>query len=115
MSQATYRHEWEAPYIVALETGRGEGKAPERVWTVRQECRRCGTQRNPLTNRITRFRGAKHPETGLHECQRDEAPPYRWAEHEKRLVQSLQALAADGHLTRAYHPDTEGADALRLL
>ena len=79
-----------------------------RFWTARQECPRCGTQRNPFTEKITKYRGQKHPETGLHPCQRTvEGRPPDWANAVERIRADLQSLERDGQRVWYQHPDSD--------
>lgn len=117
MSSDRYHHRWGYPYVVALTNKAVEGEAPTRIWTARQVCSQCGTTRNPITDRITAYRGWKDPQTGRHPCQEppEGARPYPWADAEARVVRDLAAMADQGHDVRQTHPDPPGAEQTRLV
>lgn len=103
----TYRHDWSAPYVVAIRPP--NGMPTDMVWTSRQLCERCGTERNPLTARITRYGGSRDPRTGLHECQRPAVEIQAGGEEKalERIRMQLYALRSEGRLVRPSHPDPE--------
>lgn len=111
----THHHLWEGPFVVGF---RSKDQLPkDTLWTARQVCWRCGTERNPLTGKLTKFRGRRDETTGLHPCQVqvEELEPYRWNEAHERVRAGLVALRSDGHRVSLHHPDTEDSDQGRLV
>lgn len=115
MATTTYVHAWGGPHVIGFTDK--DGLPKDILWTARQRCERCETERNPLTGSITKYRGRKDEETGLHPCQLDveELPRDPWKKQTERVRQDLLALRAEGRRVSFRHPDEPDTDQGRLV
>lgn len=88
-----WNHSWELPSVVTIRTDRGI------LYTVRQACAVCGTQRNPFNNVITFFPRAR----GCKQMMEGGEPPAEYSKELEHIRWVLEAHESDGDLVDVYH------------
>lgn len=86
-----WRHSWSAPFIYVLHPPEG---GPLHV--IRQQCKACGTRRNPITLVITHY--------GSSICRdRPNVADVDWSKEVEEMKNELAWLKESGYPADAYH------------